>query len=159
VGANKIVAFIEVETVSVTFSARIYERAIMQLSHLRYIVRSLMMAVATVALVVVGLMAFDFENNGAMGVLVGWISWYCIPVVLIICQRLPPKKIIQLWGTILCCGLPLALLFGLFCSAMSGLVGLIGGFVLALLAIGWLSLFGTAVWMIMNPSWRMPFQP
>ena len=48
-------------------------------------------------------------------------------------------------GRIVAYGLPVAGLYGMLCFAMSGYVGLFGGFILAALIIGWVALLTAAL--------------
>jgi hypothetical protein len=56
----------------------------------------------------------------------------------------PLKRVIIICGKVLLLGLPAACLYGLVSFAMSGTVGLVGGFTLVMLTVGWLSLLAAA---------------
>jgi hypothetical protein len=118
----------------------------MRLPYVRITVRWLMMVVAIVAMIMGAIAGFSIEQNGVTGVITGWVALYCIPVILIIGRRISTETVIHVSGRIVLPGLPIASLFGLFSYAMSGFVGLIGGFILAILVIGWFSLLAAAFW-------------
>jgi hypothetical protein len=81
----------------------------------------------------------------AVNVLTGWAALYVIPAVLTFQRRIPLKRAVMVSGKSILLGLPPACLFGLFSSLMSGYIGLIGGFGLAMLVIGWVSLLAPAL--------------
>jgi hypothetical protein len=109
----------------------------MGLPRVRFPISRLLAVVAAVACAIGAALAFSVEPNTAGNVLAGWGALYGVPVMLILVRGIPLRRAAKIAGTIILFGLPGAGLFGLLGFAVSGYVGLIGGFMLAALMIGW----------------------
>ncbi len=109
----------------------------MRLPRLRFPIWRLMAFVAMVACAIGAATAFSVEPNTASNVLTGWGAAYGVPAMLILARGVPLGRAAKIAGRIMLFGLPVAALFGLLGFAMSGYVGLMGGFMLAALMIGW----------------------
>ena len=101
------------------------------------------MVTAVVATVVVAVIAWTRPVSAA-SVLTGWAACYCIPVALIVWRRVRLREVIRVAGSLAICGLPLAGLYALLGFVAGGEVGLVGGFLLAMLMGGWGALFAAA---------------
>src|SRR4051812_32012149 len=64
----------------------------------------------------------------AASVLTGWAACYCIPVTLIVGNRVPLRKLIRVSGKLILCGLPFTGMYALLGFAVSSEVGLVGAF-------------------------------
>ena len=90
-------------------------------------------------------LAFSAETNTAASILTGWGALYGIPAILILARGVPLDRAAQVVGRKVAYGLPFAGLHGMLCFAMSGYVGLFGGFMLAALIVGWAALLTAAL--------------
>jgi len=88
--------------------------------------------------------AFAREPCTAGSALAGWVALYGIPSVLILGKKVPFRKALKSSGRLILIGAPVACLYGLLSFAMSGYVGLVGGFASMMLMIGWGSLLAAA---------------
>jgi hypothetical protein len=111
---------------------------------LRFLLRWLMIGVILVACVLGAAVAFAIEPSTAESVLTGWAALDCIPFTLLLGRKVPFWRAVRVSAKFIRLGLPVACLFGLLSSAMSGYVGLVGGFALMMLMIGWGSLLAAA---------------
>jgi hypothetical protein len=111
----------------------------------RFGLKSLLITVAIAASALGAGLAFAIEPNTARNVLTGWAALYAIPSLLILGRNVPIRRVTRVVGTFALLGTPAAGLFGLLSFAMSGYVGLVGGFGLAMLMIGWGALFTAAL--------------
>jgi hypothetical protein len=109
----------------------------MGLPRVRFPIWRLMAVVAAVACAIGAARAFSVEPNTAGNVLVGWAAVYCVPATLILARGIALGRAAKIAGRIFLFSLPGAGLSGLLGFAVSGYVGLIGGFTLAALIIGW----------------------
>jgi hypothetical protein len=121
------------------------ETPAMKLPGLRFTLWRLMVVVALVACAIGAGVAFSSDHNTATNVLTGWAALYGVPVLVIVARGVPAGKVVKIAGRIVVFGVPVAGLFGLLCFAMSGYVGLIGGFTLAALVIGWVAFLGVGL--------------
>ena len=117
----------------------------MGLPRMRFPIWRLMTLVAIVACSTAAAIAFSAEPNTAGSVLTGWAALYGVPAFLILARGVPLGRAVEIAGRIIAFGLPVAGLCGLLCFAMSGYVGLVGGFTLAALMIGWGAIFTAAL--------------
>ena len=101
--------------------------------------------VAILACSIGAVAAFFVRPNSAASVLTGWGALYGVPALLIFARKVPLGRTFKTAGSIILFGLPVAGLCGLLSFAMSGCVGLIGGFTLAALIIGWVALLTAAL--------------
>ncbi|SIO56791.1 hypothetical protein SAMN05444166_5295 [Singulisphaera sp. GP187] len=104
----------------------------------------LVIAVVLVACVLGAAAAFAREPVSARSVLAGWAALYGIPSAVIFGRSVPFRRVVRVAGRIILWGSPVACLTGLLSFAMSGYVGLVGGFCLMMLVIGWGALFAAA---------------
>jgi hypothetical protein len=104
-----------------------------------------MTIVAVLACSIGAAAAFSVRPNTAANVLTGWGALYGVPALLILARGVPLGRAVKIAGSIILFGLPVAGLYGLLSFAMSGYVGLIGGFTLAALMIGWGALLTAAL--------------
>jgi hypothetical protein len=106
----------------------------------RFRIRTLMIAAAVVA--VAAAMALSVQApataQSALGV---WAALYVVPVLVIVRRRVPFRRVARVSGRIMALGTLMAAGFAVLSFAMSGYVGLVGGFFLGLLSMGWLALF------------------
>jgi hypothetical protein len=109
----------------------------MGLPRLRFPIWRLMAVVAAVACAIGAARAFSVVPNTALSVLTGWGALYGVPVMLILARGIPLGRAAKTAGRIFLFSLPGAGLSGLLGFAVSGYVGLIGGFTLAAIIIGW----------------------
>jgi hypothetical protein len=105
----------------------------------------LMAVVGIVACSAGAVLAFSAEPNTAANVITGWVALYRAPAMLILARSIPLDRAAKNVGRIVAYGLPVAGVYGMLCFAMSGYVGLFGGFMLAALIIGWLALLTAAL--------------
>ena len=112
---------------------------------MRFPLWRLMAVIAIVACAIGAGIAFSSDPISATSVITGWAALYGIPALVIVARRVPPGKVVKIAGRTAVVGVPVAGLFGLLCFAMSGYVGLIGGFTLAALVIGWWTLLAIGV--------------
>jgi hypothetical protein len=103
-----------------------------------------MIAVVLVACMLGAAVAFASEPSTAASVLSGWAALYGIPSALIFGRNVPFGRALKTSGRLILLGSPIACLFGLLSFAMSGYVGLVGGFALMMLMIGWGALLAAA---------------
>jgi hypothetical protein len=89
--------------------------------------------------------AFGVEPVSAGNVITGWAALYGIPALLIFARGVPLGRAFKITGLILLFGLPGAGFYALLCFAMSGYIGLVGGFTLAALMIGWVAVLAAAL--------------
>ena len=111
----------------------------------RFPIWRLMAVIAIVACSTGAVLAFSAEPNSAGNVLTGWGALYGVPAMLILARGIPLGRAARIVGRIVAFGLPVAGLIGMLCFAMSGYVGLFGGFMLAALVIGWGALLTAAL--------------
>ncbi len=109
----------------------------MGLPRVRFPIWRLMTVVAMVACSTAAAIAFSVEPNTAASVLTGWGALYGVPAMLILARGVPLGRAVKIAGRVIVFGLPVAGLYGLLCFAVSGYVGLVGGFTLAALMVGW----------------------
>jgi hypothetical protein len=117
----------------------------MRLPRVQYSIWRLMAVVGIAACSTGAVRAFSAEPNTAANVLTGWAALYGIPAMLILARGIPLARAARIVGRIVAYGLPVAVLYGMLCFAMSGYVGLFGGFMLAALVIGWGALLTAAL--------------
>jgi hypothetical protein len=113
----------------------------MGLGRVRVELWRLMALVAIVACVIGAVLAFWRKPVSATNVITGCVALYGVPVLVIVVRGIPPGRLAKIVWTVAKFGVPVAGLFGLLCFLMSGYVGLIGGFAIAVLMGGWWTLF------------------
>ncbi len=117
----------------------------MSLRRIRFSLWRLMVVIAIVGCAIGAGVAFSSDPSTATNMITGWAALYGVPVLVIVARGVPAGKVVKIVGKVGLIGVPLAGLFGLLCFGMSGYVGLIGGFTLAALVIGWWTLLGVGV--------------
>jgi hypothetical protein len=90
-------------------------------------------------------LAFSAEPNTAANVLTGWGALYGVPAMLFLARGIRLARAAKIVGRIVMYGLPVAGMYAMLCFAMSGTVGLFGGFMLAALVVGWVALLTAAL--------------
>ena len=104
-----------------------------------------MAIVAMVACSAGAVLALSAESHTAGHIFTGWGALYGAPAMLILARGISLATAAKIVGRTVAYGLPLAGLYGMICFAMSGYVGLFGGFMLAALIIGWVALLTAAL--------------
>ncbi|WP_406694676.1 hypothetical protein V5E97_26830 [Singulisphaera sp. Ch08] len=110
----------------------------------RFSLSWLIIAVVLVACALGAAAAFAREPVTARSVLSGWVALYGIPSALLLGRSVPLRRGAKVSGRIILLGLPVACLAGSLSFAMSGYVGLVGGFCVMILTIGWGAILAAA---------------
>ena len=111
---------------------------------IRIIIRTTMTAIAVAACIAGTAIAISIKPHTPARELAGLAACYGIPMVLILGRGVPLKRVVKFSGRIILWGSPIAVLFGLLCGAMSGLVGLVGGGGPMMLIVVWGALLAAA---------------
>jgi hypothetical protein len=117
----------------------------MRPQRVRFPLRRLMVVIAIVACAIGAGVAFSSDPSAATNVITGWAALCGVPALVIVARGVPLAKVVKMPGRIVLFGLPVAGLFGLLGFAMSRYVGLVGGFWLAALVIGWVALLAVGL--------------
>jgi hypothetical protein len=104
-----------------------------------------MAVIGMVACSAAAVLALSAEPNTTANVLTGWGALYAVPAMLILARGVPLARAAKIVGRTVMYGLPVAGLYGMLCFAISGYIGLFGGFMLAALIIGLVALFTAAL--------------